>query len=68
VELYPYEHWLDYIRITRGSRYTELLAKYGVDRILLDRQKQADLAESLSTDAAWQKEYQDQYAQIWVKK
>jgi hypothetical protein len=27
VELYPYEQWLDYVRITNGVRYNELLNK-----------------------------------------
>ncbi len=67
VELYPFEQWQDYIKIAKGNRYNELLAKYGVDRIVLDVEKQTDLAELLELDPLWRKEYQDQHAQIWIK-
>ncbi len=68
VELYPYEQWLDYIKVTNGARYNELLAHYGVDRILLDKEKQKNLAQSLLNDPLWEREYEDQYAEIWRKK
>jgi hypothetical protein len=65
VELYPYEQWLDYVRITQGADYAALLAEYGVDRILLDRALQPELARALAEDPLWLKEYEDDYAQIW---
>jgi hypothetical protein len=37
VELYPYEQWLDYIKIHQGRDYNEILAEYGANRILLDK-------------------------------
>ncbi|MFN3929292.1 MAG: hypothetical protein ACK4OK_06630, partial [Thermoflexus sp.] len=46
VELYPYELWLDYIRISRASRYNELLARYGADRLLIDKVLQEELARA----------------------
>jgi len=67
VELYPYEQWLDYVRIGRGIRYNELLAEYGVDRVLLNIDRQEELSHALAGDVAWNKEYEDQYAQIWIK-
>lgn len=67
VELYPYEQWLDYIHINRGTKYNEILAKYGVDRILLDKKLQPDLASVLTKDQLWNLEYEDEYAQIWLK-
>jgi hypothetical protein len=67
VELYPYEMWQDYIRITRGARYNELLAAYGADRLLLDRELQAELITALEGDAGWEREYEDAYAQVWRK-
>jgi hypothetical protein len=67
VELYPYEMWQDYIRITRGARYNELLEAYGADRLLLDRELQAELITALEGDAGWEREYEDAYAQVWRK-
>jgi len=67
IELYTYEQWQDYIDINNGFRYDQLLAKYGVDRILLDKKLQPRLAASLSTDQIWALEYQDEYAQLWSR-
>ncbi len=67
VELYPYEQWQDYIRITRGTRYNELLAQYGADRILLDLDLQPELAGILPTDPGWQLEYEDDRSQLWER-
>ncbi len=65
VELYPLEQWQDYIRISQGVRYNEVLARYGADRVLLDRELQAGLAEALRADAAWTLEYADARAEVW---
>jgi hypothetical protein len=67
VELYPYEMWLDYIRISRASRYNELLEKYRVDRLLLHKGEQSELIAALATDPVWALEYEDDYSQIWYK-
>jgi hypothetical protein len=67
VELYPYEHWLDYIRIIRGVRYYELLDQYGADRLLLDVEFQAELISILERDPTWRREYADPYSQIWTR-
>lgn len=68
VELYPFEQWQDYIYINHGVRYDRLLEKYGVDRILLDKELQPELAGTLAADPSWEKEYEDSRAQIWRKK
>jgi hypothetical protein len=68
VELYPYEQWQDYIEINRGYRHNEILAKYGADRILLDKNIQPELATALANDPAWQLEYEDTLSQIWKEK
>ena len=67
IELYAYEQWKDYIDINNGNHYNQLLAEYGVDRILLDKILQPELAASLAIDQNWKIEYQDEYAQIWSK-
>ncbi len=68
VELFPYDQWMDYIKVNNGANsYNEILARYGADRILLDKKLQPDLASALSNDQQWNLEYDDQYAQIWSK-
>jgi len=68
VELYPYEQWLDYIRIGQGTRSLSLLAEYGADRVVLDRKMQPELSLVLTADAGWVKEYEDDYAEIWTRR
>ena len=65
VELYPYEMWQDYIRITNATHYNLLLEAYGADRLLLDTELQAELITALEGDPWWELEYQDPYAQVW---
>jgi hypothetical protein len=67
VELYPYDQWQDYLRITRAARYNEILAQYGVTRILLHKELQPELSKALELDPGWIMEYEDQRAQIWNK-
>ena len=67
VELFPYDQWMDYIHINNGTKYNEILAKYGVDRILLDKKLQPELAAVIVEDKSWKLEYEDQYSQIWSK-
>jgi hypothetical protein len=67
VELYPYQQWLDYIKINNGLHYNDLFNKYGVDRILLNKEIQPELMSELEKDPTWRQEYTDLYAQIWVK-
>ncbi len=67
VELYPYDQWMDYIAIDNGRNVDEILARYGADRILLDKKLQPDLVAVLVNDRAWKLEYDDQYSQIWDK-
>jgi hypothetical protein len=67
IELYPYTQWQDYIRISQGIRYNELLAQYGADRVLLSRAIQKGLAGELENDPCWLLEYQDDRTQLWTK-
>ena len=67
IELYPYDQWQDYIHINNSTRYNEILSRYGVDRILLDKALQPELADSLLNDPGWKLEYEDPLAQIWSK-
>lgn len=65
VELYPFEQWEDYVRISGGVRYNELLDHYGADRILLDTELQPELARALADDPRWEQEFAGRRAQVW---
>jgi hypothetical protein len=66
VELYPDGIWADYIAISQARDYHELLVeRYAVDRVLLDRQLQPQLAQALAEDVRWEREYIDEYAEIY---
>lgn len=65
VELYPYEQWLDYVRIGRGVRSNELLEQYGADRLMVDRELQGELVRALEDDPCWEQEYADGRTEIW---
>lgn len=67
VELYPYEQWEDYVRISNGTQYNKLLEKYGADRILLDTELQSELAKLLEKDPSWNIEFKGMRSQIWRK-
>jgi hypothetical protein len=67
VELYPYDQWMDYIHINNAVNYEDILARYGADRILLDKKLQPELSAQLTNDKLWNLEYEDEYSQIWIK-
>jgi hypothetical protein len=67
VELFPYDQWMDYIHINNGTNYNDIFAKYGVDRILLDKKLQPELTSLLPQDTYWKLQYDDEYSQIWIK-
>jgi hypothetical protein len=65
VELYPYEQWQDYLNISRSIMYEELLEKYQITRIIVNKKNQPNLSIVLSKDQNWELEYEDDYSQIW---
>lgn len=67
VELYPFEQWQDYIRITRGADYNTILERYGANRLLLSKERQGELINILSRDSGWILEFEDSFTQIWAK-
>jgi hypothetical protein len=68
VELYPFEQWQDYVYTISGLRYNEILDKYGVNRILLSKESQEELSYQLKNDSNWEKEYEDNFSEVWIKK
>jgi hypothetical protein len=67
VELYPLEQWQDYLQVSSGVDYNQILNSYGADRILLSKGLQSKLAQAIADDPLWRLEYEDQYSQIWTK-
>jgi hypothetical protein len=67
VELYPFEQWEDYVHITTGTRYNELLSNYGVDRLLIDTELQPELVQVLEKDPSWSLEFKNNRTQVWEK-
>jgi hypothetical protein len=61
IELYPPEQWEDYIALSR-ARYDweEILERYGVDTLLLDRETQLPLTEAAMADSDWETLYEDE--------
>ena len=61
IELYPEEQWRDYLALT-GARYDwqAILDRYGVDTLLLHREKQEHLIEAATAATGWERIYEDQ--------
>jgi len=68
IELFPYELWKDYISISKGNNYSELLETYDVNRIILDKDIQPFLSKALNSDPTWFLEYESYFTQIWMKR
>jgi hypothetical protein len=65
VELYPGTLVYDYLRIIEGQEAMTLLAHYGVDRVLLSRQFQPKLSETLAASGTWRREHADALSEVW---
>jgi len=63
--LFPFTQWADYVDISAGRQVDDLLAHYGVDRVLLSRERQPQLTATLGASPSWIREYADQEAEIW---
>lgn len=68
VELYPLKQWEDYVEISQGRRATQLLEQYGANRALLSLKAQPKLSQALGESPAWEREYADQWSEIWRRR
>jgi hypothetical protein len=59
IELYPYQQWVDYINLGQGNNVAELLHKYAIDGLLLNKQRQERLVAIARADPAWALRYED---------
>ena len=60
IELYPLEQWLDYIRLTQGLNVEQIIERYGIDGMLLDKTEQKALLKVLTDSSDWQQYYTDE--------
>jgi hypothetical protein len=67
IELYPYEQWVDYINLGQANNVAQLLHKYDIDGLLLNKKRQAALVEVARADPAWQMRYEDEQAIYLVR-
>jgi hypothetical protein len=68
IELYPYEQWLDYGRLSAGQNVEALLGHYQIDGLLLDNERQANLLEAVRTDQSWELRFEDESSTYLVKR
>ncbi len=59
IELYPYEQWGDYINLGQGNNVAELLQKYTIDGLLLNKQRQEELIAIMRANSGWTIRYED---------
>jgi hypothetical protein len=55
IELYPYEQWRDYVRLTNGRDLDALAARYHFDGWLVDVKEQPELIAALDKHPGWQR-------------
>jgi hypothetical protein len=68
IELYPFEQWRDYIALGGGGDVERLIARYGFDAMLLDKEEQAGLLDTLRADGGWRLACDDEYSAYLVKR
>jgi len=66
-EMFPNQQWVDYLSISQGNNFDEILSDYGANRIMLNRNLQSGLELSLNNSNRWELEYSDDISQIWKK-
>jgi hypothetical protein len=68
IELYPYQQWVDYINLGQANNVAELLGKYDIDGLLLNKERQAGLVKAARADSAWQTRYEDEQVIYLLKR
>lgn len=65
VELYPLALWEDYLALGEAHNHAALIERYGIDRALLSRSRQAPLVAALASDPDWVVEYEDRFSVVY---
>jgi hypothetical protein len=68
IELYPYEHWLDYILISNaGEGWEQMLISYGIKTMMLSRLEQPEIFSAAQISGFWKQVYSDSQVGIFVR-
>jgi hypothetical protein len=69
IELHPDQVWLDYLEIVfPTARWRELVDKYDISSLVLDKAEQPDLIADLRADSAtWRLDYEDNQAVVFSR-
>jgi hypothetical protein len=66
--LVPRDVWLDYLQVSRASaRWREILDRYGVSTVMVDRAGRGALIRLLREDSAWRIVYEDHMAVVFAR-
>lgn len=66
--LVPRDVWLDYLQVSRGSaRWGDVLDRYGVNTVLVDRAGRGALIRLLRESREWRVVYEDRIAVVFVR-
>jgi hypothetical protein len=69
IELYPYEHWLDYIAVCNAQGdWESKLEAHSIHLLLLDHQLHRSLIQALLSTAGWLQVYSDTTSVLIVKR
>ncbi len=65
IHLVPPRTWQDYMHVSQGiTGWQQVLDRYGVQTLVVDRDKQPALAAAARRSSAWQVEYEDDQALV----
>jgi hypothetical protein len=68
IEVHPKEVWLDVLALNQGrASWEQLLDRYDVDVLLLSKEDQQPLIEAASRSPRWQRVYDDEMAEIYIR-
>ncbi|RRR68416.1 MAG: hypothetical protein EI684_17645 [Candidatus Viridilinea halotolerans] len=65
IELFPLELWETYVEVSAGRGVPAFLAQNQVACVILDRPKQAGLAEIMPTLPGWTQSFADERSEVW---
>ncbi|NJN68043.1 MAG: hypothetical protein HC884_15700 [Chloroflexaceae bacterium] len=68
IELYPLAQWHDYLNLNAGHQVPQLLDRYQIDGLLLDRKEQAGMLHLVHHDPAWELRYEDARTSYLVRR
>lgn len=66
-ELYPYDYWIEYIKISRGDiGWDQTLDNYGIQSLMLDKRNQETMIQEVDASGDWERKYEDDRTVIYT--